>query len=108
MASRATPGPWVVDTDGDGKPHAVITSTHDADGLDDDVCEVYGGNADDDGVREANARLIAAAPDLADACVATRALILAAFTKQVRDLVPEWLDMVQIIEAALAKAGVES
>lgn len=57
-----TPGPWVTDTDGEGKPFAIVTSTHNSDGPDDDVCEVYGGNDDDDAVREANARIIAASP----------------------------------------------
>lgn len=53
-----TPTPWTIDSDGDGKPNAIITSTHDADGPDDDVCEVYGGNSDDDETRAANAALI--------------------------------------------------
>lgn len=61
---KRTPGPWTIDADGDGKPDAIITSTHDRDGPDDDICEVYGGNADDDETRHANARLIAAAPEL--------------------------------------------
>lgn len=60
--SKHTPGPWVVTTG--VKEHDVVTSTHDGVGLDDDVCEVYGGNDDDVSVRRANARLIAAAPDL--------------------------------------------
>ena len=62
--SNHTPGPWFTDTDGDGKDFALVTSTHDKDGPDDDVCEVYGGNCDDDDTREANARLISAAPEL--------------------------------------------
>jgi hypothetical protein len=60
--SKHTPGPWVVTTG--VKEHDVVTSTHDGVGLDDDVCEVYGGNDDDVSVRRANARLITAAPDL--------------------------------------------
>jgi hypothetical protein len=64
LAAQHTPGPWFTDSDGDGKPFAIVTSTHDSAGPDDDVCEVYGGNCDDDATREANARLIAAAPDL--------------------------------------------
>ena len=47
----------------DGKAYAIVTSTHTA-SLDDDICEVYGGNKDDDDIRKANASLIAAAPDL--------------------------------------------
>ena len=63
MGIKHTPGPWVIDSDGDGKANAIVTSTHLA-SLDDDICEVYGGNMDDDDTRQANARLIAAAPDL--------------------------------------------
>ena len=68
--SQHTPGPWFTDSDGDGKPFGIFTSTHDADGPDDDMCEVYGGNDDDDTTREANARLVASAPDLLAACEA--------------------------------------
>ena len=64
MNTNHTPGPWVTDTCGEGKPFAIVTSTHLPDGPDDDVCEVYGGNDDDDLVRQANAKLIAAAPDM--------------------------------------------
>ena len=56
-----TPGPWTLTTGADNE--RIVTSTWDADGLDDDVALVYGGNAADPDVREANARLIAAAPD---------------------------------------------
>jgi hypothetical protein len=59
--AQHTPTPWTIDSDGDGKPNAIITSTHDKDGPDDDVCEVYGGNADDDATRAANAAFIVAA-----------------------------------------------
>ena len=63
MGIAHTPGPWVIDSDGDGKANAIVTSTHLA-SLDDDICEVYGGNMDGADIRQANARLIAAAPDL--------------------------------------------
>ena len=66
MSIKHTPGPWVIDSDGDGKANAIVTSTHTA-SLDDDICEVYGGNKDDDDIRKANARLIAAAPELLEA-----------------------------------------
>lgn len=62
--SAHTPGPWVVTSA--EQPDDLVTSTH-AQGLDDDVCEVYGGNDDLDEVRAANARLIASAPDLLEA-----------------------------------------
>ena len=55
-----TPGPWVLDEGCNGD--LLITSTHDSNGPDDDVCLVYGGN---DGERRTeDARLIAAAPEL--------------------------------------------
>lgn len=57
-----TPGQWVLTTGSDDE--RIVTSTWDADGLDDDVALVYGGNDDDPVTREANAHLIAAAPDL--------------------------------------------
>ena len=41
MKIEHTPGPWVIDSDGDGKANAIVTSTHTA-SLDDDICEVYG------------------------------------------------------------------
>ena len=63
MGIEHTPGPWVIDSDGDGKANAIVTSTHLA-SLDDDICEVYGGNMDDADTRQANARLIASSPDL--------------------------------------------
>lgn len=66
--SKHTPGPWTTDSDGDGKAFAIVTSTHIEGGPDDDVCEVYGGNTDDEATRKANATLIAAAPKLLAAC----------------------------------------
>lgn len=59
--TKHTPGPWAFDDD------RVITSPHTHNDLDDDVCEVYGGNDDIAEVRRANARLIAAAPELLEA-----------------------------------------
>lgn len=64
MTSQHTPGPWTLTTGADNE--RIVTSTWDADGLDDDVALVYGGNAADPDVREANARLIAAAPTMYD------------------------------------------
>ncbi len=66
MGTKHTPGPWFVDCDGDGKQNSGWTSTHE-EVSDDDVCEVYGGNCDDDETRAANAALIAAAPELLEA-----------------------------------------
>jgi hypothetical protein len=58
-----TPGPWVLDRGADGD--MLVTSLHES--PDDDVCHVYGGNAGDDDRALADARLIAAAPELLEA-----------------------------------------
>jgi hypothetical protein len=55
-----TPGPWVLDRGANGD--MLVTSLHES--PDDDVCHVYGGNAGDDDRAQADARLIAAAPEL--------------------------------------------
>jgi hypothetical protein len=65
--SKHTPGPWhIIEAESqEGYAELVVTSTHNAVGLDDDVgCFVYGGTDDLQKVKRANARLIAAAPDL--------------------------------------------
>ena len=58
--SNHTPGPWTIATGADGS--TLVTSPHDRNGIDDDVCLVYGGNDSDSEAMSANARLIAAAP----------------------------------------------
>ena len=65
--SKHTFGPWTIAMGADGS--TLVTSTHDKDGIDDDVCLVYGGNDSDPKTMSANARLIAKAPELlAAAC----------------------------------------
>lgn len=99
MNTKHTPGPWSIDSDGDGKPDAIITSQHLPE-MDDDVCEVYGGNDDDCETRKANAALIAAAPDLLEALHA----IIAKFESDPDDL--ETMDAgIAIARAAIAKAA---
>lgn len=56
MSAKHTPGPWSVDADGSVQVVAASGAT---------VAEVYGTDA---GERWANATLIAAAPDLLEAC----------------------------------------
>lgn len=85
MSAQHTPGPWHIDTDGEGRPNAIVTSTHDHDGLDDDICEVYGGNYDDDATREANARVIAAAPCMLTALETARELLDEAMSVHIYD-----------------------
>ena len=87
MSIKHTPGPWVIDSDGDGKANAIVTSTHLA-SLDDDICEVYGGNKDDDDIRKANASLIAAAPDLLEALRKADALLKNASMGRERTTLP--------------------
>ena len=60
--SKHTPGPWTIAMGADGS--TLVTSTHEKDGIDDDVCLVYGGNDSDPKTMSANARLIAVAPEL--------------------------------------------
>lgn len=101
--SAHTPGPWFVTSS--GQPHDLVTSTHD-DGLDDDVCEVYGGNDDSDEVRAANAHLIAAAPELLAALKeAERALTVAVrHACDMPDFDPGEHHVIKAARAAIAKA----
>jgi hypothetical protein len=62
MNNKHTPGPWTIAMGADGS--TLVTSTHEKDGIDDDVCLVYGGNDSDPKTMSANASLIAAAPEL--------------------------------------------
>ena len=107
MKIEHTPGPWVIDSDGDGKANAIVTSTHLA-SLDDDICEVYGGNMDGADIRQANARLIAASPDLLRACYQALAA-MRDLAEQAGD-VPEWntggdaYEACNALRAAIAKA----
>lgn len=68
--AHSTPRPWFIDCDGEGG--LIITSPHNKHGLDDDVCEVYGGNDDDKKVKAANAALIVHAVKLLDVLEETR------------------------------------
>ena len=109
MAIEHTPGPWVIDSDGDGKANAIVTSTHLA-SLDDDICEVYGGNMDGADIRQANARLIAAAPDLLAALRKADALLKNASDTGLLDLLAGYMHPDEIngacdaVIAAIAKA----
>jgi hypothetical protein len=60
-----TPKPWTTTHSPTGE--WLITSTHDPEGLDDDVALVYGGNDAVPAVARANAHLIVRAPRMADA-----------------------------------------
>ena len=70
-----TPGPWTIDTSYDARsgPHTYIQREYDGDGVTGiagiyTIAEVADQAFLPDGVQEANARLIAAAPDLLAAC----------------------------------------
>ena len=109
MSIKHTPGPWVIDSDGDGKANAIVTSTHTA-SLDDDICEVYGGNMDDDDTRQANARLIVSSPDLLEALRKADALLKNASDTGLLDLLAGYMHPDEIngacdaVIAAIAKA----
>jgi hypothetical protein len=104
MTTEHTPGPWTFDTSGEGKPCSIITSVHDEHGPDDDVCEVYGGNTDCEKTREANARLIAAAPEMLSAlyglvgCLDNGSVIIDGFDRRATE------EDYRIARAAIAKA----
>jgi hypothetical protein len=109
MTTEHTPGPWTFDTSGEGKPCSIITSVHDEHGPDDDVCEVYGGNTDCEKTRKANARLIAAAPELLEALMESRGAICAVLCAMRRDMPNHsWIPALNKAEersiAAIAKA----
>lgn len=73
---KHTPGPWVVDRTVALGAYGVWTEYathpgHDGAGYPSEVCSVFRGNKSDfpQEIRDANAKLIAAAPDLLDACI---------------------------------------
>lgn len=106
MGTKHTPLPWTIDTDGTGRQFAIVTSTHDADGPDDDVCEVYGGNADDYETRVANAVLIVNAVNSRDDLLAACKMLLW-YYETFRDSTPKGpteLDDIASARAAIAKA----
>lgn len=63
MTTKHTPGPWAVSDVGE----VVVCATGRT------LCDVYSSPADDDAQADADARLIAAAPDLLAACEAVAA-----------------------------------
>ena len=97
MKAKHTPGPWKLNTDGD-------TGMNDSGCILDSighviVTDIYGTfkNGRTTGEAEANARLIAAAPDLLVAVEMAEDYI-----QHIRPKVPAWY--VQTIKAAIAKA----
>lgn len=105
--TKHTPGPWFIGRSGHGKPYQIET----ADGL---CVTKWGGisrPASQEG--EANARLIAAAPDLLDALTQCRAELLSMIDKHNKQDADDgsWLyDYQTVVEAdaALAKARGEA
>jgi hypothetical protein len=110
-ATTHTPGPWEVDGNKALGAYGVWTSYathpgHNGAGYPSQVCSVYSGNKSDFDrqTRDANARLIAAAPDLLAACQ----LVLRRWTfDSHQQHTHSWHDMqdcAEIIRAAIAKA----
>lgn len=60
--SKHTPGPWYVEEGANGD--VLVTSTHRPNGLDEDICHVYGGNDGDKAQALIDAAAIATLPDL--------------------------------------------
>ena len=89
--SKHTPGPWEIET---GRPLEVVLR---ADGT--AVGAAYGSDSE----AEANARLIAAAPDLLD--IAQRVVAECTDTfHDPADMSPEWVAIYRDARAAIAKA----
>ena len=91
-----TPGPWAIDSDGGGKPFAIVTSIN-FHWNNVDVCEVYGTD------REGNARLISAAPDLLSAAKNAANVLAAIATGQLVTIGKD-SHALQELRHALAKA----
>lgn len=100
-----TPGPWALGLSAAGDAYIVRFSNES--GATNRVF-VHGASPVFGGVPEANARLIAAAPDLAEAC---RALLMDLTTDAARRALcgaygeKAWTDRIGMARAALAKAG---
>ena len=100
METKHTPGPWAIDkTSNADSIELIVTSTH-LQGQDDDVCSVYGGNDNNEQTREANARLIASAPELLEALETALTEISPAFNFD-QAKYPEWVKQIQ---SAIKKA----
>lgn len=101
--TQHTPGPWSVGMPGRPRdvtllrPHSVVGSHFDGRG----VAVVFG----DPGTHEANALLMAAAPDLLEALQSARDFVLSAIRDRVRlpDFDPTQHKLIVQIDAALAK-----
>ena len=90
IPSKATPGPWVhYDDSHDGK-----TNRHEIVAMGKTVCRIYLSVPEEDA---ANARLIAAAPNL---LAALKALVPIDFDEHPQEFAPEW----HAARAAIAKA----
>lgn len=89
--TQHTPGPWFYDGPNGCGSHII----HVAQG---EIAEAFSDSWGDEGQQAAaNARLIAAAPDLLESCIA----MIAAFGGDV----PDWLqNEVAVVESAIAKA----
>ena len=95
---KGVPGPWVIGTSSRHGVHCV-DAVDPKDGLLFEVCEVWGidDNAEETEHSWANARLIAAAPDLLDALQ-----VISSYPE------PDQLEMRIIARAAIAKATGEA
>lgn len=75
-----TPGPWTIDAYAEGKHDYLVT--HSSGGLRSHIARLYDSAlCNEHGATEANARLIAAAPDLLAACRLAMATMEAELTK---------------------------
>lgn len=103
MKTQHTKGPWIVRGHDESQGGSLIVSLS-AD-IENDVASVYGGNEDEPLEREANARLIAAAPELLEALkdvYATKSLLMKQSPSEVE--LHECLKTFERVKEAIEKA----
>jgi hypothetical protein len=106
--TQHTPGPWKMDAMRDGAGHNMITVDQDIKGPYREICRSYDIEPDDLEETKANARLIAAAPEMLDALKAMREALL--LWKEFAPLAWDTADVIAIDKAnkAINKAEGES
>ena len=100
MTTQHTPAPWHICRDDD---QIIVTSVQENDEMLVDVCSVYGGNENNVELQEANAHLIAAAPEMLWALEQVAALGREASNSDGQVYLDE-SNFLYILEIAIAKA----
>lgn len=107
MRTKHTPGPWHVRNEMDYPAGTWIQGPPDADGWEREICKI--GCAYTTEIRKTNARLIAAAPELAEALWRVRGELRIYETTPKSQLLQDgWRFAMTQATAALEKAGIEA